>query len=168
MRGTFFLTGERVEALPGVVEEIVARGHEIGTHGYTHRRHLLSPASAVVRDLETALGVHNRLGPRYRPRHFRPPYGQVAGGSIVAAHRLGLDMVLWSAWGREWADRSAESAAARIIRRLDPAAIVLLHDSDATSRPGTAEISFEVLELVVSNLEDRHMTSVRLVDLLRP
>lgn len=167
MRGTFFLTGERVERYPGVVEEIVERGHEVGTHGYTHRHHLFSAAPLIVKDLEMAVAAHERLGARFRPRHFRPPYGQVAGGSVVAAHRLGLDMVLWSAWGREWADRSPDSAAARIIRRLQPGAIVLLHDSDSASRGGTAEVARAVLERVIEHLEHSHMTSVRVVDLLR-
>lgn len=167
MRATFFLTGERVDENRDLVREIHRRGHEIGTHGYSHAHHLLRTANQIVADLERAITSLERIGPDFRPRHFRPPYGQVSGGSIVAAHRLHLDMVLWSAWGREWADHSPASVAARIERRLEPGAIILLHDSDSTSPPGSAAVALEALALVTDEIAARQMTSVRIIDLLR-
>ena len=120
-----------------------------------------------MRDLEKGIAVLDALGPGLHPRHFRPPYGQVSGGSIVAAHKTGLDMVLWSAWGREWADRSPESVAQRVAHRLEPGVIVLLHDADATAPPGTAAVALEALSRIIDELDSRQMKSVRIVDLIR-
>lgn len=167
MRATFFLTGERVEEHPELVREIRRRGHEIGTHGHSHSHHLFQTVGRVVADLEQAVTALESFGPGFRPRHFRPPYGQVSGGSIVAAHRLQLDMVLWSAWGREWSDQSAASVSQRIAKRLEPGAIILLHDSDSVSSPGTAAVALEALALVADEIVERRMTSVRIVDLVR-
>jgi peptidoglycan/xylan/chitin deacetylase (PgdA/CDA1 family) len=165
MRGTFFCLGEQAERHGDLVQEIFGRGHEVATHGYAHQHHLATTAPRLVADLERAVGVISAITDR--PRHFRPPYGQVSGGSVLAAHRLGLDTVLWSAWGREWLDRSPRSVADRIIKRLDPGAIVLLHDSDRAAPSGTAAIGCEALAIVISELERRKLRSVRVSDLVR-
>lgn len=167
MRGTFFTVGEQVEAHPDVVRQLRARGHEVGTHGYRHRHHLLQRAADTSADLRRAVGALEKLGAGFRPRYFRPPYGQVSTGSIVACQRAGLEMVLWSAWGREWAEEEAEPVIERITRRLGPGAIVLLHDSDATSPPGTAARARKALEGVLEHLLRDGLVSVTLPELLR-
>ncbi len=167
MRATFFSSGERVDRFPDLVQEIARRGHEVGTHGYYHQRHLFRAAPQIVKDLEAAVAALERLHPSIRPRHFRPPYGQVSGGSIMAAHRSGLDMVLWSAWGREWADRSVDSVTERLLSHLGPGAIILLHDSDGSAPKGTADIAFEALKRILAELGERRMKSVRIADLVR-
>lgn len=168
MRGTFFLLGERVDEHPDVVRELRRRGHEIGTHGYRHSRHLLRGGNAIAADLKLALTSLKRLGPEFHPRYFRPPYGQVSGGSLIAAQRAGLELVLWSAWGREWAEERAAAVAARVDRRLERGAIVLLHDSDATSPPGTALRARQALGTILQHLESRGLRSVTLSELVKP
>lgn len=167
MKSTFFCLGEQVDLHPDLVGEIRQRGHEIGVHGYRHQPHLLRTATQIANDLAAGVAALDRLGAEFHPRYFRPPYGQVSGGSIVAAHKENLEMVLWSAWGREWADPSPESVARRVIDRLDPGAIVLLHDSEATSPAGTGERVLAALRLVIENLESQEMTSVTLSELIR-
>ncbi len=167
MAGSFFTVGELVEANPEIVRELKARGHEVGTHGYRHRHHLLQRGSDTAADLTRAVSALERIGPGFRPRYFRPPYGQVSAGSIAACQRAGLEMVLWSAWGREWAEQEPAAVAARIARRLEPGAIVLLHDSEATSPPGTAARAREALGEVLAKLDAAGLRSVTLSDLLR-
>lgn len=166
MRGTFFCLGERAERYPELVREIHDRGHEVAVHGYRHQRHLFATGPQLLKDLRMGVESLASLGGGLRPRYFRPPYGQVSAGSLFAAYRCGLELVLWSAWGREWADRSAESVAERISRRLEPAAIVLLHDSEAHSPPGTARVALQALRAVLDELGSRGLVSVRMADLL--
>ena len=168
MRATFFCLGRQLEREPDLVREIAASGHEVATHGFCHAHHLVRTLRYVTKDLARALEVHEKLGPSCRPVHFRPPYGQISAASAVASRLAGLDIVLWSAWGREWRDRDPVSVAARIKRRLEPGAIVLLHDSDATSPPGTAAIARRALVLVLEELERRELQSVPLSELVRP
>lgn len=167
MRGTFFCLGERLERFPEVSAAVSSRGHELATHGYRHRHHLLQPGWETVADLARALEAHDRLQGARRPRYYRPPYGQVSAGSLLAARRAGLDVVLWSAWGREWAGGSPGPVARRIASRLSPGAIVLLHDSDATSPPGSAARGLKALEVVVSDLLAAGLCSVTLSELTR-
>lgn len=166
MKATFFCLGESIDLHPHLAREVHARGHELAIHGYRHQRHLLRTASSITADLRRGIASVERLADGVRPRHFRPPYGQVSVGSVIAAQRLDLEMVLWSAWGREWVDRSVQSVANRVIARLQPSAIVLLHDSDSHAPPGTASISIEALRRVFEVLEERRLRSVRLADLV--
>lgn len=163
--GTFFCLGAQAVQYPEIVKEIVGRGHEVGVHGYRHRHHLLSTGPAIRRDLDEAVAV--LTGITGEPvRFFRPPYGQVSGGSLWAARRIGLELVLWSAWGREWADRDPVSVAERIARRLRPGSIVLLHDSDACAPAGKAAVTESALSLVAGLIGQRGLQAVTLTGLL--
>ena len=130
---TFFLLGEQVQRYPQVAAEVVAAGHEVAVHGYTHRNHLLRGPADVYRDLARATSVV-QAATGSRPHWFRPPYGVLTLGSLIAARRCGLQPVLWTAWGRDWEPGSAERVAGTVRQQLRPGGTVLLHDSDCTAR----------------------------------
>jgi peptidoglycan/xylan/chitin deacetylase (PgdA/CDA1 family) len=135
-RATFFMLGSMVARAPGLAAEVAAAGHEIAVHGYDHRSQLFRLPGAVARDLGRAVDtVASRTG--RRPVWFRPPYGTLSAGGVVAARREGLRTVLWSTWGRDWrAEATPETVVADVGRQLGPGGTVLLHDSDCTSAPG--------------------------------
>jgi peptidoglycan-N-acetylglucosamine deacetylase len=164
---TFFCLGQQARAHPDLVKEIVSRGHEVGVHGYRHRHHLLCPAGAIRRDVAQAANVLEVVTGA-PPRYFRPPYGQVSGGSLATARSLQLQVVLWSAWGREWQDADPGSVAARVARRLRPGSIVLLHDSDIAAPPGTAATTIAALDRLAAVIADRQLKPVTLTGLLGP
>jgi len=153
---TFFVIGSRIS--PGspeadLVEEIQARGHEVGLHGFRHERHFFHLPPWVREDLSRGCEVLEDLG--CTPRFFRPPYGIVSAATLLEAKRHQMSVVLWSAWGREWTDKSPASVANRLSRRLSPGAIVLLHDSEATAPPGTVPVVLETLPLLDEMLRER-------------
>lgn len=135
-RATFFMLGTMARRAPSLVAEVAAVGHEIALHGEEHRSHLLRSPRAVMDDLArgaAALGDVTGVAPRWH----RPPYGGLSGGTLLAARRLGLTVVLWGAWGRDWrAEATPESVLADLSRTLVGGTTVLLHDSDCTSAPG--------------------------------
>jgi peptidoglycan/xylan/chitin deacetylase (PgdA/CDA1 family) len=150
-RATFFVLGSQLQAHPGIAKEILARGHEVATHGFAHRHHLLSTPTSIVSDLDRAVAAQRDvLG--HAPRFFRPPYGQLTLASVLAARRLGLQTVLWSAWGKEW----SETDPAAVIRRLEPGlrpgAILLLHDTDVSCPPGTGDLTRALLRPLAARL----------------
>src|SRR6266513_3420754 len=101
-RATFFLLGSMVARAPQLAAEIAAAGHEIAVHGWDHRYTILRSPWDVSGDLARACDdVWGTTG--QRPRFFRPPYGVLSSGAVIAARNLGLTPVLWSCWGKEWA-----------------------------------------------------------------
>jgi peptidoglycan/xylan/chitin deacetylase (PgdA/CDA1 family) len=167
LSATFFLLGSQIRAYPEVARLIVSRGHEVGTHGDRHRRHLLSPPAAIRRDLAAAVQTHHRiLGEP--PRFYRPPYGQIATPTLLAARALGLHLVLWSRWGKEFAETEVGPVIGRLEPGLCPGAIVLLHDNDVCCRPGTGDLTRRALGPLARILGERGLRSVTLGQMLQP
>ena len=136
-RATFFLVGEQVERRPALVREIVAAGHAVGVHGYRHRLLLRRSPRAARDDLARALSVVAEAA-GVRPVVHRAPYGVYSWPALAAARGAGLRPVLWSRWGRDWRRRAnARSVAADATRGLAAGDVVLLHDADFYSAPGS-------------------------------
>jgi peptidoglycan-N-acetylglucosamine deacetylase len=77
-----------------------------------------------------------------------------------------VELVHWSAWGREWDEPDGDAVAARVRDGLEPGAIVLLHDSDVTSPPGTVDRMLDALGAIAGDLRTRDLSAVTLSDLV--
>lgn len=136
-KATFFLLGSQVARDPGLAAEVVARGHELGVHGFQHSNHLRRSLRWTTDDLRRAVETIGQAT-GVAPGWFRPPYGALAASSLVAAHRAGLPTVLWTTWGRDWrAEATPDTVLADLATTWYRGATVLLHDSDVTSAPGS-------------------------------
>jgi peptidoglycan-N-acetylglucosamine deacetylase len=136
-RATFFLVGEQLIAHPGIADEIVRCGHEVGLHGFAHERHdRIDPQRSyadVARGFEM---LEQLLGAP--PRWYRPPFGKMSDASMSACSELGMTPVYWSAWGHDWEDVSVERVVELACGQLDDGGILLLHDSSRYGRRPTA------------------------------
>ena len=127
---TFFLTGRFAERYPGLTRAIGAR-YRVGNHTATHRA--LTPLSRaeVEREVVTAQRSLARATGRDPRPLFRFPYGDRNATTIATVNRLGYVAVRWSvdSWG--WMGRrggmTPQRVVARVVSRLEPGAIVLLH-----------------------------------------
>jgi peptidoglycan/xylan/chitin deacetylase (PgdA/CDA1 family) len=160
LRATFFCLGEHAAAHPDLVREAVRRGHQVETHGHRHEHHFARRPAWIRADLDAAVDALGAAG--VRPRWFRPPYGQTTGPTMVEARRHHLELVLWSVWGREWDEPDAAHVAHRVGAALEPGAIVLLHDRDVDSPPGSAQRALDALESIVGELDRRRLSAVTL------
>jgi len=158
MRATFFVLGTQAESNPDLVSEILRRGHSVGSHGYLHEHHLLRSPAWIRDDLNRSVASIEAVTGR-RPRWYRPSYGQLTAATVVQARRHDMEVVLWSAWGREWAEPGPAPVIARIERHLEPGAIVLLHDNEVSCPPGT------VLGPLADKLDELGLRAVTLDDL---
>ena len=130
-RASFFLVGERAARAPDVVRRMVAEGHEVASHGWSHRSlWLCGPrrtAEEIGRAHETITGLAGRP-----PLHFRPPWGMVNAAMFGALRRWGERCVFWSIQPEGLRPVAAEDQVSRVLRRAHPGAIVDLHDAEGT------------------------------------
>ena len=138
VRATFFLIGKFCARNPELVREIADAGHELGGHGYTHRR-FTELSSADLRDELESTRALLPVDWGRRPL-VRPPHGAVSLGSVFACVSAGFRLVLWS---HDSGDARAELTS-EIVRTFDgalePGSIVLFHEGQTSTLHALPEI----------------------------
>ena len=149
---TFFLVGEQVERHPALAAEIVAAGHEVALHGFRHILLLRRSVRALADDLDRAVAAIEDAAGR-TPVLYRPPYGVFSLGALRYV-RPRWQPLLWSQWGRDWRARAtAAGVAAEATRRLGAGDVVLLHDADHYSSPGSWRITAAALPFILDAVD---------------
>lgn len=144
---TFFLVGHRVRRDAGIVREIVAAGHAIGSHTWSHP----APGELGLRDLTTDFrrgreAVEEVTGREVRL--FRPPQGHVDTRVALAMRRCGLRPWLWTNDPRDWVPGRGVGEVVEAVGALSPGDVVLLHDGlERPSDPAALDRSATVAAL---------------------
>lgn len=142
----FFVVGENAAAHPELVKLIVGHGHAIGNHSFRHDHLLMLRSSRRLReDIERTQQVLAGLG--IRPLLFRPPVGITNPrlGPVLA--ELGLEAITFSSRIVDFGNRNIDHLSARVLRHLQPGAILLLHDILPLDQEKTASWIKEVDQL---------------------
>jgi peptidoglycan/xylan/chitin deacetylase (PgdA/CDA1 family) len=151
-KATFFLVGEQVRAYPTLVEEIVSEGHAPAVHAYRHRNQMRLTPAAFEADLDRAVEEIGEVCGR-GPTYYRPPYGVFTLTGLAAVRRRGLEPLLWSRWGKDWPSGQApEQIASRATRGLSRGDVILLHDADSYSSPGSHRATAAATPLILGEL----------------
>jgi peptidoglycan/xylan/chitin deacetylase (PgdA/CDA1 family) len=159
---TFFLAGEQVDRRPSLAAEIVAAGHRVELHCYRHRNLLRLGPREFLDDAERArVAIEDASGQAIAD--YRPPYGIFSGINLRAVRRRGWRPVLWSRWGKDWTRRAtAESIARRSSTGVEAGDIVLLHDADYYSAPGSWVRTAAALPLILDEIEGCGLKTISL------
>lgn len=158
---TFFVVGSQVRRYPDVVAETLRRGHAVELHGDDHRYTIARTPWGIAEDLKRGRDTVAEATGR-APQWWRPAYGVMSGPSYLAARRVGLRPVLWSAWGRDWRAAATPESIVRDLEAGRPAGgTLLLHDSDEMSDPGSWRTTVAALPLLAERLAERRLTVAR-------
>jgi peptidoglycan/xylan/chitin deacetylase (PgdA/CDA1 family) len=160
IQATFFLVGEQVRRNPSLAREILAAGHWIGLHCDRHRNLLRLAPWQVRGDIARALAsIEDVTG--HSPALYRPPYGVLNASALRVARARGWRTLLWSQWGRDWeAGATAASIAARVTDGVREGSLLLLHDADDYSAPGSWRRTAAALPRVLDVLAERGLHPV--------
>ncbi len=154
-RATFFLVGEQVRRAPALAREIVAAGHQIGLHCDRHRNLLRLTPMQAREDIARAHATITEACGR-DIELYRPPYGALSAAALAIARARNWRTLLWRRWGRDWqAQATAQSIAARLVAGTAAGDVLLLHDADDYSAPGSWQHTVAALPRVLELLADR-------------
>lgn len=151
---TFFVLGRHAERWPELVRRAAADGHQLGNHGYYHRRLHWRGPGYVRRDLELgANAIEHAAGTR--PRFFRAPHGFRTPWVTPIARQLGQRTVGWSLGVWDSARPGVEEIARRVLAGVRPGCILLLHDGDGYDAAGDRLQTARALPLIIAGLRRR-------------
>lgn len=143
IKATFFVVGQMAKEHPEIIRAILADGHEIGNHTWSHplnmtrlsdekNRSEIAQASKLLMDVAG-----------YRPRLFRPPGGATnAHLKQMLYDDFGMLTILWSVDPNDWKRPGVSVVTSRLINGAHPGAILLCHDLHAPTvdaMPGTLD-----------------------------
>jgi peptidoglycan-N-acetylglucosamine deacetylase len=152
---TFFLAGEQVERRPALVAEIVAAGHRVELHCHRHRNQLRLTPKMLLDDAERARAAIEEAGGQ-AIHDYRPPYGIFSASGLRAVRGRGWRPLLWSRWGRDWTRTATpESIARKSTAAVRAGDVVLLHDADYYSAPGSWSRTASALPIILDEIEAR-------------
>lgn len=125
---TFFLIGQNAERNPDIVRRILAEGHEIGNHSWTHPQLSKLSDDRVTQEItKTQDTIKNESG--FTPTMLRPPYGAItARQRSWIESQFGLNIILWSVDPFDWKRPGPSVITQRILSGARPGAIILSHD----------------------------------------
>jgi peptidoglycan/xylan/chitin deacetylase (PgdA/CDA1 family) len=138
---TFFLTGGELAQSPKAGAKLVAAGHELGNHTYTHRRMILVTPGRVRAEVERTDSLLRAAGQR-GPIWFRPPYGYKLVGLPRYLAAAGRTTVMWSIEPDSYRNVAATSRGIvrHVLDRVHPGSIIILHPWYSSRRTSRAAI----------------------------
>ncbi|HEU4896222.1 MAG TPA: polysaccharide deacetylase family protein [Actinomycetota bacterium] len=148
-QATFFVLGRSAAAYPELVRQEFAAGHGVGNHTWSHRRLTGLTGERLAAEVgRTSAAIQRATGTPVRC--LRPPYATVDTASASRVRALGLRLVLWDIDTNDWLRPGAGVIADRVLGRVRPGDVVLLHDGG-----GDRAQTVAALERVLATLSAR-------------
>lgn len=131
VKTTFFVGGSWANKYPELLEKIVAGGHEIGNHGFTHKEQSkltyeqnyneIYMCHEVVKNLT---GIEMSL--------FAPPSGDFSNTTLQVANALNYKTIMWSKDTIDWRDKNTDLIIKRATNNLKNGDLILMHPTQNT------------------------------------
>ena len=164
VKATFFLIGSRVEEFPRIAQRIVAEGHEIGNHSFSHRIFLYCSRRRTQFEMNKAQEIITTTT-KIAPRIARPPCGVRTLSYFSAERKLRLKTVQWTTAGFDWKKCTANDIAKAVVDDAKPGAIILLHDGDSEGK-ADRKATVDSIPLILDGLREKGIEIVSLRKLL--
>ena len=145
VKAAFFLVGNYIERNADLVRRMAEEGHTVGNHTMHHPdMSKLKDKEAFAKELQDLEELYREKTGEALPKYYRPPQGIYSEENLKMAKELGYKTVFWSLAYVDWNNDSQptrEQAFAKLLPRIHPGAVVLLHSTSQTN----AEILDELL-----------------------
>lgn len=134
---TFFLSGPWARQNPGLVSQMVRDGFEVESHGWAHVNYSQLSTAEIMRNIDqTSKTLASLTG--HTPTFIRPPNGDFNARSILAARSVGYTTVTWGTDSLDWMNPGVSTIVSRVVNRIHPGDIILLHASDTCKQTDLA------------------------------
>ena len=134
---TFFIVGNFMETSPELVRQMIAEGHTVGNHTYHHPdMSKIGEKEAFSKELSDLAVLYEETIGEPMAKYYRPPQGIYSESNLKMAQELGYKTFFWSLAYVDWyqdKQPTKEEAFSKLLPRIHPGAIVLLHNTSSTN-----------------------------------
>ncbi len=142
---TFFVVGHYLESAPDLIKRMVQEGHTVGNHTYNHPdMSEISDRNSFQKEMDDVATLYTEITGETMTMYYRPPQGKYSLENLQMAKEMGYHTFFWSLAYVDWYQDNQptkEEAFDKLLGRIHPGAIVLLHSTSETN----AEIMDELL-----------------------
>ena len=160
---TFFVVGNFLETSPDLIRQMRKDGHIVGNHTFHHPdMSKISTKEAFAKELSDVEKLYQEITGEEMTRFYRPPQGIYSPGNLQMAKELGYRTFFWSLAYVDWYEDNQptkEEAFAKLLPRVHPGAVVLLHN--------TSDTNAEILDEIPGKWEDMGYSFRSLEDLIK-
>ncbi|WP_018758231.1 delta-lactam-biosynthetic de-N-acetylase [Paenibacillus terrigena] len=142
----FFVTGHYVKEEPDLIKRMVAEGHLVGNHSWSHPDMSQISNAKLREELDKVRIEVQRITNQQSMTYLRPPRGIFNERVLQASKELGYTSVFWSIAYKDWdtnAQRGWRYAYDSVMNQLHPGAVILLH---SVSRDNTMALGAMLAE----------------------
>ncbi|MES2830995.1 MAG: polysaccharide deacetylase family protein [Pseudomonadota bacterium] len=166
IKATFFCIADKAAMHPTLCKSIVERGHTVENHSQRHRHWFsLLGYAGMRREISDAQKTLMRITGR-EPRFFRAPAGLRNPFLDPVLSQLGLRLVAWSRRGYDTRTGNSAVVCQRLLRGLQPGAILLVHDGNCALSGTGAPVVLDVLPKLFAAARQNDLRFVTLPDAL--
>ena len=134
---TFFVVGNFLSTSPEIVKRMISNGHIVGNHSYHHPdMSQISSIDSFSKELQELSDLYKETTGQEMKKYYRPPQGKYSETNLKMAKDLGYKTFFWSLAYVDWYQDnqpSKEEAFDKLLNRIHPGAIVLLHSTSSTN-----------------------------------
>ena len=135
-KATFFIVGNYLNTRPDLVKQMIDEGHIVGNHSYHHPDMSQMDRAAFEKELGELEALYQETVGEPMKKYYRPPQGKYSTNNLEIANELGYKTYFWSLAYVDWnqdSQPSHEEAFDKLLKRVHPGAIVLLHSTSKTN-----------------------------------
>ena len=137
VKATFFVVGNFLETSPEIVKRMIAEGHTVGNHTYHHLdMSSISSMDAFKKETQDVENLFEQITGTPITKFYRPPQGKYNIANLKMAQELGYHTFFWSLAYVDWyqdKQPTKDEAFGKLLKRIHPGAIVLLHSTSSTN-----------------------------------
>ena len=137
VKATFFVVGHYLETAPELIKRMVEEGHTIGNHTYHHYdMSKIADSEAFAKEIRSVEEKYEEITGQEMMKYYRPPQGKYSLDNLKMAKELGYHTFFWSLAYVDWnqdAQPTHDQAFEKLMSRIHPGAVVLLHNTSSTN-----------------------------------
>ena len=167
VKATFFMIGNRIERHPETANRVIAEGHQIGNHTYSHPLLGFLPPRYVQRQIERTDALLQQHGITEETVFRAPLLTRFLPVAYVLAKqdRVHISCNVWS-W--DWTTQNPDKITEAVLKKTKPGSIIVLHDGKAENKDANRSGTIEATDRIVTALKRDGYQFVRLSDVSNP